>query len=200
MHHYHTNSGRRSGSSSRLILFFILLTLVLGSVLLYKLSRPQTYRPDTPREGAARRVTHVYDGDTLELNNNVKVRLIGVDAPDAHNMERMQEQAHHLGMSPNSVRKWARKATSWLDTMVNGEKVTLTYGPEKKDDYGRLLAYIACQQNASTVEINRQLIERGLATATRIFPHPRLETFIRCEREARRKNRGLWQNATQTYE
>jgi micrococcal nuclease len=71
------------------------------------------------------RISRVVDGDTIELNKSIEgsdtVRLIGIDAP---------EECQPLG-------KDAAHLSTWQD-----EPVKLEFDEERKDRYGRLLAYV----------------------------------------------------------
>lgn len=180
----------------RLATFFVLLALALGISLIFGVAPkpPKTVRP--PTDGGRTRTTYVYDGDTIQVEGRHKVRLLGIDAMDSHNERRMMDQARQLGMTPLQVRKWSRRARKHLQKVVENEVVRLRYGPERTDDYGRLLAYIFRVSGKREVDVNADLVARGLATATRRFSHPRREEFIRLEHEAREDNRGLWKDAT----
>lgn len=148
---------------------------------------------ETPRKGT---VTHVYDGDTLEVSGAGKVRLIGVDALDAHNWEKTLKQAKRLRLSEDEVKEWAERVTQFVRKRVLDREVRLEPGPESRGDYGRLLAYVFYKSNGSAVNLNRLLLKRGLAVAYRRFEHPRRDQFIQVERAAREHHEGLWQEAS----
>lgn len=137
-------------------------------------------------------VTHVVDGDTLEVAGVGTVRLIGIDALDAHNRERTTEQATALGMPADEVRAWSEEAAAFARDMLSGSTVVLELGPDERDRYGRALRYLRLEDGR---DFNLLMIQRGLATAYRRFPHPRLDAYIRAEAEARSLRRGLWQDA-----
>ena len=141
-------------------------------------------------------VTHVYDGDTIEVRGKGKVRLIGVDTLDGHNEEKMWEQARRLGLSPQSVKTWAQKATEFVRERVLDKEVRLEPGPEARGDYGRLLAYVSYASDGAKKNLNKLLLEKGLAVAYRKYKHPRRDQFVRLERAARKNREGLWQEAS----
>ena len=144
-------------------------------------------------------VTYVYDGDTVEVSGSGKVRLLGVDALDIHNRDKVQSQARHLGMEPGEVIEWGRMAEEFVrDEMLNRD-VRLEFGPERRGDYGRLLAYMYKRDRDQSVSVNQKLLRKGLATAYRSFDHPKKQEFIDTEKKARRQERGLWKQATSTY-
>jgi len=122
------------------------------------------------------RVTRVLDGDTLELDNGERVRLIGVDAPETHHPE-------------IPVQRFGEEATEFLKRFAEGFECTLEYEPNNiRDQYGRLLAYVFVGDRLANAEI----IRRGYAYAYTRFPFRRQAEFIMLEREAREKQYGLW--------
>jgi endonuclease YncB( thermonuclease family) len=126
--------------------------------------------PDHP--GQTVRVVGVHDGDSLTVltaaNTQLKVRLQGVDAPEAR--------------QPFGA---ASKAS--LSEMVFGKAVRLD--GTGKDRYGRTLGDVFVDGRW----INRMQVERGLAWHYRQYSaDPRLAS---AEEEARNGRRGLWQQA-----
>ncbi len=73
-----------------------------------------------PDSGVVRVIT---DGDTFELQNGVRVRLIGVNAPDRG--EKMSDEA-----------------TKKLSDLVEDKRVWLEYDRYQDDMYGRAMAWI----------------------------------------------------------
>jgi len=122
------------------------------------------------------RVTRVLDGDTLELDNGERVRLIGVDAPETHHPEL-------------PVQRFGEESTEFLKRFAEGFECTLEYEPSNiRDQYGRLLAYVFVGNRLANAEI----IRRGYAYAYTRFPFRRQAEFIALEREARERQYGLW--------
>lgn len=68
-------------------------------------------------------VQDVYDGDTFVLNNDVEVRLIGVNAPE-RGAEDFQE------------------SRGQLSALVDSKRVYLEYDRYQDDKYGRVLAWV----------------------------------------------------------
>lgn len=131
-----------------------------------------------PKDIDERLVEYVVDGDTLILEGGDKVRLIGVDTPETKHPE-------------VPVQRFAQEASAYARKHLAGRTVGLVYGPEKRDKYGRLLAYIW----VDGVDFNREIIRRGYAVATTRFEHPRQQDFLAAEAEARRKRYGLWHDS-----
>jgi micrococcal nuclease len=124
-------------------------------------------------------VLDVVDGDTIEVElEGVEedVRYIGVDTPES--------------VAPDEpVECFGEEASAFNASLVEGERVRLVFDAERRDDYGRLLAYVYVGDRF----VNGELVERGYARTLEIEPNtsmaPRLE---RLEREAGREGRGLW--------
>jgi micrococcal nuclease len=129
-------------------------------------------------------VDHPVDGDTIKLRNVGYVRLLGIDAPET--------------VKPGTpVQPCGPEASAALRGMLAGAypatyaKVTLRYGPRRRDKYGRVLAYVYVSGRL----LNRELIERGLAHAERAYPHRRMAEFIAAEDRAKAAHLGLWATA-----
>ena len=123
------------------------------------------------------RVVRVVDGDTLVVDGDERVRLIGIDTPES--------------VKPDTpVQCFAREASAEMKRLVEGRRVRLELDVEERDRYGRLLAYVyrgdAVRQRGD-----------GAARATRpvaTFPPNvrHVDDFLRAQREARAAGRGLW--------
>ncbi len=137
-------------------------------------------------------VGFVYDGDTVQMAGGGKVRLLGVDCMDSHNERRAAGQAAYYGMPIERVRYWSQKATEFTIQQLKGKRVVLHQGPQQKDDYGRVLAYLHMRTEEGERDFNLWMLQRGLATAYRAFAHPRRPEYLDAETEARSERRGLW--------
>jgi len=122
------------------------------------------------------RVKRVIDGDTLLLTNGEKVRLIGVDTPET---KHPQKPVQHFG----------KEAYLFTEKMVEGKEVRLEYDWQRRDKYGRLLAYVYLMDGTF---LNAEIIKQGYGFAYTKFPFKYLEEFREYEREARENGRGLW--------
>ena len=137
---------------------------------------PWTEEP--PRSGRAY-VVRAVDGDTIEVRLDGRredVRYIGVDTP-----ETVKPGAPVQCFGPSAHRFNAR--------LVARRRVRLVFGVERRDVYGRLLAYVHLGRRF----VNAELVRRGLARTLTIPPNDRYaERFRRLELDAARRGRGLW--------
>ncbi len=133
-----------------------------------------------PGSTAPRAETHlvkrVIDGDTIELSTGERVRLIGVDTPETKDPRR-------------PVQYFGEEAAAFTKRMVEGKRVRLEYDWERKDKYGRTLAYVYLEDGTF---LNAEIIRQGYGFAYTRFPFKYLEEFRKLEREAREAGRGLW--------
>ena len=122
------------------------------------------------------KVERVIDGDTLLLTNGEKVRLIGVDTPETKHPQK-------------PVERFGKEAYLFTKRMVEGKEVRLEFDWQKRDKYGRLLAYVYLTDGTF---LNAEIIKQGYGFAYTRFPFKYLEEFRKYEREARDNKRGLW--------
>lgn len=128
--------------------------------------------------GFEARVAHVYDGDTLRLENGRKVRLIGVNTPET-------------GRDGKPDQPLARDARRWLERYAGaGRHVRLVPGLESEDRYGRLLAHLYLPDGQLAAEM---LLREGLGYALAIGRNTRLlQCLFAADADARIAGRGVW--------
>jgi micrococcal nuclease len=126
------------------------------------------------------RVVHVADGDTINVRlsdgRTERVRYIGIDTPES--------------VKPGTpVQCFAKKASHYNASLVEGRKVTLRLDAEERDRYGRLLAYVYTEGRF----VNRELVARGYARTLTIPPNvAHADEFAHLARRAREAGVGLW--------
>jgi micrococcal nuclease len=156
----------------------------VGSVVLFLAVAMVVLRPwerelEEGPAAAAALVTRVVDGDTIEarIGDRVEdVRLIGVDTPET--------------VKPDTpVQCFGERASHFTKRHLTGRRVRLVFGVERRDVYGRLLAYAYIDGRF----FNPILVKRGLARTLTIPPNDRFAPrFRRLELAAARTGRGLW--------
>ena len=126
-----------------------------------------------PADALQAKVSLVIDGDTVVLDNGEYVRYLGIDTPEE-----------------GEPFYWAAKRLN--RKLVWRKTVYLEVGEERRDGYGRLLAYIWVEQDGEWILVNEEILRHGLARLLVIWPdhyHPRL---IRALTLAQVEKRGLW--------
>jgi len=134
---------------------------------------------DEPSRSATVYVTRVVDGDTIEVDLDGReedVRYIGVDTPET--------------VKPDTpVPCFGPQASAFNHGLVERRRVRLVFGEERRDVYGRLLAYVYLDDRF----VNAELVRRGLARTLTIPPNDRFAArFERLQMAAARAGRGLW--------
>jgi micrococcal nuclease len=128
--------------------------------------------PDVEAGGAV--VARVVDGDTVDLTNGTRIRLIGIDTPEVY----------------GGVECGGREASAFTTRKLAGERVRLEYDEDRIDPYGRTLAYVVLEDGRM---FNRVLVARGFATVATYPPNVRyVDAFERAEDLAKAAGRGLW--------
>lgn len=140
-------------------------------------------------EATSGRVSWVYDGDTIEVEQVGRVRLLGIDAPEIKDSDRDRFYQHQFGISSATLRLVARQATDYVIKHAHNQIVTLEFDQERIDPYGRTLAYVYLPDGRL---LNQVLIEEGLAAVFRRADFQLKEQFMAAEAKARENKRGLW--------
>jgi micrococcal nuclease len=155
---------------------FFLLALIAVVLL-----RPweQMHLGGAPPRSATAYVVRAVDGDTIEVlvdGEHEDVRYIGVDTPET--------------VKPGTpVQCFGPRAHRFNARLVTHRRVRLVFGVERRDVYGRLLAYVFLGDRF----VNAELARRGLARTLTIPPNDRFaRRFKRLQSVAARAGRGLW--------
>ena len=124
-------------------------------------------------------VIRAVDGDTalVRLDGGPEyVRYIGIDTPET--------------VKPDTpVQCGGPRASAYDHRLVDGRTVRLVFDRERRDEYGRLLAYVYLGKRF----VNAEIMRRGYARPLPFPPntaHARL--FAHLADEAGRRGRGLW--------
>jgi micrococcal nuclease len=122
-------------------------------------------------------VNKIIDGDTVQLDTGEIVRYLGIDTPE-------------LFVKGSGPEFFAREAARYNKKLVFMKKVKLEFDVEKKDRYGRLLAYVFVKN----VFVNAELVRLGYAKAMIKPPNEKYkDLFLNHQKKALDEERGLWQ-------
>jgi len=139
--------------------------------------------PSRPPQAAL--VVRIVDGDTLMLAGGIKVRVLGIDAPE---MEQDGRPADFL----------AHQAKATLADFTLNKTIALEYDRLRYDQYGRLLAYLFLPDHTL---VNAELVRRGLARVYFIAPNLRYQkVLLTAQQEAIEAQRGVWRQLLQPDE
>ncbi|MGD8483335.1 MAG: thermonuclease family protein [Thioalkalispiraceae bacterium] len=125
-------------------------------------------------------VDKVYDGDTVRLADQRKIRIIGINTPERARDDKPAEP-------------YALQASQALQQLLHNQpRVKIRYGKEKHDRYGRLLAHVFLTDGRNLTEL---LLRQGMGLALTVPPNLwRYECYQRAEQSARQAGAGLWQH------
>ena len=129
-------------------------------------------------------VASVLDGDTLYLEDGLKVRLSAMQAPK-------------LPLGRKGFKAWpmAEEAKAALTALTQKRRVQLFYGGETRDRYGRALAqlYTVNADGKRDLWIQEEMVRIGLA---RVYTWPDTwqdsAALYEAETKARDSKRGIW--------
>lgn len=135
-------------------------------------------------------VTRAVDGDTLVLENNERVRLIGIDTPEMHESNKLERDARRSGQNVEAIKKLGRESYKFTKKLVEGKRVRLEFDVERYDKYKRILAYVYLEDQTF---VNAKIVQEGYASLMTYPPNVKYaDLFLRLYQEARRNQRGLW--------
>lgn len=122
-------------------------------------------------------VTKAVDGDTIELADGTRVRLIGVNTPETVDPRR-------------PVQCFGKEASAFTHGLVDGQAVRLEKDISDTDKYGRSLRYVYL---ADGTFLNLELVRQGYAQVNTYPPDvAHAQEFKAAQAEARAAGRGLW--------
>ena len=118
-------------------------------------------------------VQRITDGDTFRCADGRRIRLLLIDAPE-------RDQGPYGAQATSFVRK----------LIPVGTRVRLEYDVERRDRYGRDLAYVYTPDGKM---LNEEIVRAGFAVVSVYPPNVRYVDLMRAAaRDAREAERGLW--------
>lgn len=124
-------------------------------------------------------VKWVYDGDSLLLTDERKIRVIGIDTPEVKH-HKQKEQAYGA-KAREALRELLKK---------NQYQISLRFGRERFDRYSRVLAHVYTPDG---INISNWLLEKGYARTLSIPPNIVLaDCYKRSEKIAQEKSLRIW--------
>jgi len=128
-------------------------------------------------ESSIHRVISVVDGDTFDIENDVRIRLIGIDAP---------ERAE-CGYD---------EAKDFLTLLLADAHINIEKDITGADVFDRLLRYAYIPSDDIMVDdvlVNLAVLRAGYAKTLAVAPDNRYrDLFASAQDEAKREGRGLW--------
>ncbi|ADC89858.1 nuclease (SNase domain protein) [Thermocrinis albus DSM 14484] len=151
--------------------------------------------PQTERKGEPCVVERVLDGDTfvckLQNGQEEKVRLIGVDTPESSANQKAHRDAERSGRSLEEIISMGKEAKAFTQSILKkGTTVYLETDVQKRDKYGRLLAYVWLEDGRM---LNKVLVEEGYAQVYTVPPNVKYQDILlAAQRKAVQQKKGMW--------
>ena len=156
--------------------FFASVCYILLSTTFANAKNCTSYTLSSPEKAT---VKWVYDGDSLQLTDKRKIRIIGIDTP---------ETKHHK----QKAQAYGAKAREALRALLKKHhyQITLRYSKERLDKYSRTLAHVYLPDGTN---ISNWLLERGFAKTLAFPPNVALANcYKQSEKLAQAQGLRLW--------
>lgn len=146
---------------------------------------------NVPNEKQKVKVVRVVDGDTVEIEGNIKVRYIGVNTPELHDPRK-------------PIECFGQAASDENKKLVEGKEIYIQKDISETDKFKRLLRYVwigdPSVSSAEAIFVNDYLVRQGFAQASSFPPDVKYQQrFIEAQTEARENKRGLWNQCPVKY-
>ena len=122
-------------------------------------------------------ILHRWRVQELADSPSLRIRLIGIDAPELFTPDR-------------SIDDYGLDALNFVSALIDNKKIELQFDTIIWDKYERILAYARLPESLETLQ--SRLLKSGNAVAERAFDHPMRDEFIALEGEAKSKKYGIW--------
>lgn len=139
---------------------------------------------ETLEAGPSGRVVSISDGDTVDLDTGLTVRLVGIQAPK-------------LPLGREGFEAWplGDEAKALITDLVLGETVTLHYGGERQDRHGRALAHLMVEADGESLWVQEEMLRAGLARVYSFADNRScLDHLLAAEAQARADRLGIWRD------
>lgn len=121
-------------------------------------------------------VTHVVDGDTVDLADGTRIRLIGINTPEL-------DQPYY------------DEATQFTRALLESKQVGLELDADELDQYDRTLAYLWIGDELA----NYTIVRSGWANSLSIQPNVKYAVYIeQAQEKAAAEGAGIWQQSQAT--
>ena len=145
----------------------------------------------TPNEKQKVKVVRVVDGDTVEIEGNIKVRYIGVNTPELHDPRK-------------PIECFGQAASDENKRLVEGKEIYIQKDVSETDKFKRLLRYVwigdPSVSSAEAIFLNDYLVRQGFAQVSTFPPDVKyVSQFLEAQKEAQENKKGLWKECPVKY-
>jgi micrococcal nuclease len=140
-------------------------------------------------------VVRVLDGDTIQLDDceGIEVRMLGVSAPEVvHDVPDACIPDPGAGVGEED-QCFGPEARAWLDDLLTGKQVRISYDETCTDRYGRTLAYVYLPGEDGDLFVNEAIVRQGYAEVYEAFDDILLADVLYSAQDAAQAERaGKW--------
>ncbi len=119
------------------------------------------------------KVVRIIDGDTIELAGGDRLRLLGLDTPE-------------------KGQPYYDSAKAFLNALILGKHIEVSYSKRRRDGYGRLLGYIY----VDSTWVNKEILKKGLAHLylfdDNLSDKAKIDELLSAQVNAMEGGQGLW--------
>lgn len=156
--------------NKKLLAVIVCISILSGVLVGFSISHVQKGINGIDETNNTFYVSRIIDGDTIELSNGERVRLIGINAPE-------------------KGQPYVTEASNKLSQLIGYNGVTLEKDVSDKDQYNRSLRYVY----VGSTFVNLEMVRQGYAFA---YPYPPdvkyADEFEKAEQEGRDAQLGIW--------
>lgn len=168
------------------ILLFLLLIAATacsnsGEQAVYEYKSAQTIT-NNPNSENFYSIKKFVDGDTYWINDGskdgLKIRLIGINAPEPRNYFKKHEEPY------------GKEASAFIKKLIGNKKVSIELDVQERDRYGRVLAYSFFEDGRF---VNEEMVKNGYAEVATYPPNVKYEKrLFEAQKYARENRLGMW--------
>ncbi len=137
------------------------------------------------------RVNRVISADTIILENDERIKLIGLSAPKPPKPKKIERD--QLGFVIEETKPWTsveEAALLFAQKLMEGKYVRLEFDVQKKDERSQTLAYVFLVDDNQMA--NSEILNQGYANLQIRPPNIKYAEILReAYKEAKREKRGL---------
>lgn len=154
----------------KLLIALISFSFLLNIYYIFKITKQQK----SNKKAYSAKVTKIIDGDTFDTEDNNRIRLAEIDAPEF----------------PKDC--YSAQAKERLGKLISNKKIFVEV--LKKDNFGRLLSFVYL----NNLLVNKALVAEGYAVYSPFTRQTKYDVELKqAELEAKEAKRGIWSNLCQ---
>lgn len=177
--------------NTRVLSLISLLIIILGVLLIWfgfkdnTVTTTKTVTISTSSavigvQGQNVKITKVIDGDTIQIEGDQTVRLLGIDTPETVDPRR-------------PVGCFGKEASRETKDLLESKEVILKKDVSETDKYGRLLRYVYLPIDEGKLFVNDYLIREGFAKMLTYPPDVKFsDQLLAAQTQAKEGKKGLW--------